>query len=152
MMPGMATTTFSSDGWVPGSTVTVHLPVAVGQSPAATIDSQVADSDGGLTFDGLTPGLSYIAISGARRASFTLPDLAGEYRSQGVREPDATIIANLVLGADESAALLLANGKGFCLHGAVAGTARPSGFASIEWVGTVEPSNAVNGDTWIDTT
>lgn len=43
------------------------------------------------------------------------------------------------------------NGKGIVVHGAVAGTARPTGFASIEWQGTVEPTNAINGDTWIDT-
>jgi hypothetical protein len=47
---------------------------------------------------------------------------------------------------------LSANGKGYINHGATAGTARPTGFASIEWHGTVEPSNAVDGDTWIDTT
>lgn len=43
------------------------------------------------------------------------------------------------------------NLKGFVNHGAVAGTARPSGFASIEWYGSVAPSNAINGDTWVDT-
>lgn len=36
-------------------------------------------------------------------------------------------------------------------HGAVAGTARPTGFGSVEWIGSVEPTNAVDGDTWIDT-
>ena len=45
---------------------------------------------------------------------------------------------------------LAANGKGFVNHGAVAGTARPTGFASIEWYGSVEPTNAITGDTWID--
>lgn len=51
---------------------------------------------------------------------------------------------------DESA--LAASGKGYVNHGSVAGTARPSGYASIEWVGSVEPTNALNGDTWVDTT
>lgn len=41
------------------------------------------------------------------------------------------------------------NGKGYMNHGATAGTARPSGFASIEWLGSVEPTNMANGDTWI---
>ncbi len=44
------------------------------------------------------------------------------------------------------------NVKGHVAHGGTAGTARASGFTSVEWVGTVEPTNAVNGDTWIDTT
>lgn len=48
-------------------------------------------------------------------------------------------------------ATLSSAGKGVVAHGATAGTARPSGFASIEWIGSVEPTNAVDGDTWIDT-
>jgi hypothetical protein len=43
------------------------------------------------------------------------------------------------------------NFKGHIEHGATAGTSRPTGFTSVEWVGSVEPTNAVNGDTWIDT-
>lgn len=40
-------------------------------------------------------------------------------------------------------------------HGATAGTARPShlatdGTAPVLWRGTVEPTNAVNGDDWLD--
>jgi hypothetical protein len=48
-------------------------------------------------------------------------------------------------------AVLSGNGKGYVNHGSTAGTARPSGFASVEWYGSVEPSNMANGDTWIDT-
>ena len=44
------------------------------------------------------------------------------------------------------------NVKGTINHGATAGTARPSGFDSVEWIGSVEPTNATNDDTWIDTT
>ena len=43
------------------------------------------------------------------------------------------------------------NVKGHVAHGATAATARASGFTSVEWVGSVEPTNASNGDTWIDT-
>jgi len=43
------------------------------------------------------------------------------------------------------------NVKGHVAHGATAGTSRPTGFTSVEWVGSVEPTNAENGDTWIDT-
>lgn len=41
--------------------------------------------------------------------------------------------------------------KGFINHGANASTARPDYFASVEWYGSVEPVNAIDGDTWIDT-
>lgn len=43
------------------------------------------------------------------------------------------------------------NGKGYVAHGSTAGTARPTGFASIEWSGTVTPTNAQAGDTIIYT-
>ena len=52
-------------------------------------------------------------------------------------------------GATDS---LEVKGKGFVNHGSTAGTARPTGYASIEWQGTVAPTNAITGDTWIDTT
>lgn len=42
-----------------------------------------------------------------------------------------------------------ANAKGYVNHGSTASTARPSGYASIEWYGSVEPTNMANGDTWI---
>lgn len=45
----------------------------------------------------------------------------------------------------------LVNGKGYVNHGANAAEARPNKYASIEWHGSVEPTNAVNGDTWVDT-
>ncbi len=44
------------------------------------------------------------------------------------------------------------NVKGHVFHNSTAGTSRATGFTSVEWVGSVEPNNAVNGDTWIDTT
>lgn len=44
------------------------------------------------------------------------------------------------------------NTKGVIDHGAVASTVRPAEFFSVQWQGTVEPTNAINGDTWIDTT
>lgn len=45
---------------------------------------------------------------------------------------------------------LATSGKGYVNHGEDAGKARPSGFASIEWHGSAEPENAVDGDTWIE--
>lgn len=37
------------------------------------------------------------------------------------------------------------------VHGSSAGTARPTGATYVEWVGSVEPTNAINNDTWVDT-
>jgi hypothetical protein len=36
-------------------------------------------------------------------------------------------------------------------HGSTASTARPSGAAVVYWRGSVEPTNALNGDLWYDT-
>jgi hypothetical protein len=51
----------------------------------------------------------------------------------------------------ETTTHITASGKGFVNHGSTAGTARPSGYASVEWYGSVTPSNAITGDTWVDT-
>ena len=40
--------------------------------------------------------------------------------------------------------------KGFAPHGEDAGFARPEGFGSVEWNGTVEPANAIDADTWVN--
>lgn len=55
------------------------------------------------------------------------------------------------LAAKVAATTLAASGKGYVNHGSTAGTARPSGYASIEWEGSVAPTNATSADTWIDT-
>jgi hypothetical protein len=47
-----------------------------------------------------------------------------------------------------SSSTIAANALGHVAHGAVASTARPSGFAAVVWVGTVEPDNWVAGDLW----
>ncbi len=36
-------------------------------------------------------------------------------------------------------------------HGSTAGTTRPTDALYVEWYGSVTPSNAISGDTWIDT-
>jgi hypothetical protein len=41
--------------------------------------------------------------------------------------------------------------KGVVIHGSTASTARPSGYGSVEWIGSVEPTNAANNDTWVPT-
>ena len=44
------------------------------------------------------------------------------------------------------------NGMGVVQHGGNANVARPAaGLAYFIWVGSVQPSNAVNGDLWMNT-
>jgi hypothetical protein len=41
--------------------------------------------------------------------------------------------------------------KGSVVHGSTASTPRPVGnFPSVEWIGSVEPTNALDNDTWIE--
>jgi hypothetical protein len=41
------------------------------------------------------------------------------------------------------------NNKGFIRHEADPEVQRPTGSESVEWLGSVEPENAIEGDTWI---
>ena len=45
---------------------------------------------------------------------------------------------------------LMANATGIVVHGATAGTSRPTIFDVVIWIGSVEPTNAANDDLWID--
>jgi hypothetical protein len=47
-------------------------------------------------------------------------------------------------------ALVSTYGMGYIAHGSTAGTARPTGFASVTWVGTVQPTNMAVGDFWVN--
>lgn len=45
---------------------------------------------------------------------------------------------------------LAASGMGVVYHGSTAATARPTGYKYVTWIGSVEPSNAVEHDIWIE--
>lgn len=45
---------------------------------------------------------------------------------------------------------LFSQAQGYIAHGSNAGAVRPVGFASVTWVGSVEPTNAIDGDIWIE--
>lgn len=45
----------------------------------------------------------------------------------------------------------LANGVTAVVHGATAGTARPTGAACVIWIGSVSPTNATSADIYLDT-
>jgi hypothetical protein len=40
---------------------------------------------------------------------------------------------------------------GVIVHGATAGTARPADYDVVTWIGSVEPTNAIDNDIWINT-
>lgn len=41
--------------------------------------------------------------------------------------------------------------NGTVIHGATADTARPTGYTSVFWIGSVEPTNAIDNDVWFET-
>lgn len=43
------------------------------------------------------------------------------------------------------------NRMGQVCHDATAGTARPTGFDVVTWIGSVEPTNATDDDVWVNT-
>ena len=53
---------------------------------------------------------------------------------------------------DGSTLILINGADGFAriIHGTNAATARPSA-TFVEWIGSVEPTNAINNDTWLQT-
>jgi hypothetical protein len=42
------------------------------------------------------------------------------------------------------------SGFGVVVHGAVAGTARPTGWKQVFWIGTIEPEKAATSDPWLN--
>jgi hypothetical protein len=79
-----------------------------------------------------------------------------ELVEQATPSAPATGIIEWYIGTDHVVHTIDSNGvvggpKGFVNHGAVASTPRPRGYVSIEWYGSVAPTNAVAGDTWVDT-
>lgn len=109
-------------------------------SNQATLDATTASFT--TTKDTKLSGIATAATANSTDAA--LRDRATHTGAQAI-----STVTNLQTTLDAKAAT--ANAKGFVNHGATAGTARPSGYASIEWLGSVEPTNMANGDTWVVT-
>jgi hypothetical protein len=95
----------------------------------------VADSDARLT-DARTPTSHKTSHSTGGSDALTPSDI-GAASSSHNHDSDY---------AAKSTAFVVVN------HGDTAGTARPTGIGAVYWIGSVEPTNAVNGDIWYDTT
>lgn len=107
----------------------------------------------------LTPPDTITSVDG-RTGAVTLNDLyaaANDARLTDARTPTAHKSSHSTGGTDAlapsdigapalSATMVVVN------HGSTAGTARPTGVGAVYWIGSVSPTNAVNGDLWYDTT
>lgn len=110
--------------------------------------------------------VSAASIATATTRTYTLPDSSGTlvltgntgtFTNKTINLTSNTLVTTLaqlnsaISDADVvSTATISSNGVGYVNHGATASTARPTGFASIIWRGTVAPTNATAEDTWID--
>lgn len=142
-----------------------------------TIDGNTGDVDmsGDITVDGIalvggvdvtyslaqkadlasTQTLSNKTISGA---SNTLTNISADSTVDGTTNKvytatEKTKLAGIATGADVTAAANVSTAGGLITvnHGATAGTTRPSVSGPVMWIGSVEPTNASNGDVWVDT-
>ena len=76
-----------------------------------------------------------------------------EWASEGTTDntfSEGDYIAHLVTAEQYEGFAETANAMGSINHGEDADTERPTGYNSITWIGTVEPTNATNDDIWID--
>ena len=148
----------TSDGaW----TLTLPLSPAVGDVIGVS-DSKSSFDINNLTINrngSLIYGLAENLICNVKDASFNLIYSSAEsgwridtYLTQGY---DEVITGPQGSQGDQGAqgdeGPTINNMKGSVVHGATADTARPSGFETVEWIGSVEPTNMANNDTWIDT-
>jgi len=128
-------------------TGTVLSPVTAGDN---------IETSGAGVFEGLNPyGIGTADLGSGTfkwRTLFLTADanVGGNVNVTGT--VDGIDIATDVAANTSKTSYTKTNIKGHVFHDSTAGTARATGFTSVEWVGSVEPNNAVNGDTWIDTT
>jgi hypothetical protein len=97
---------------------------------------------------------TYVGTSDARLTDARTPTAHKSSHSTG--GPDALTPADIGAAAAshnhdsayaaKSSAFVVVN------HGATASTARPTGIGAVYWIGSVQPTDAVNGDLWYDTT
>lgn len=83
--------------------------------------------------------------------NLTIDEGAPGYEATMLTADDQDAIGNYVYD-NQVAPALLNWAKGFINHGADPDVPRPPWFASYEWFGSVQPNNAIDGDTWVHST
>jgi hypothetical protein len=138
----------------------VRVPAATGPpGPPTTLSiGTVAPGGLGATVTGEAPNQTLnLTIPLTTLAIGTV--ISGEETSASITGTPPALVLDLVLprGATGSPGTTTWAGitdkptalRGFVFHDANAATARPTGYPSIEWLGSVEPNNMENGDTWV---
>lgn len=136
---------------------TATISLLAGSTRAATIAQEgsgaasplVINTNGAIDIQ--TDAISRLAISDTGQATFSqdvlVPDEAYDATAWNgsLEVPTKNAIRDKIESLDDNAVVRV-------VHGATAGTARPTGATYVEWVGSVSPSNSIDGDTWVQTT
>ena len=107
-----------------------------------TIDITITD-DGTIDLSFIDDGIINLTLDGNFSTFTLLTDTPISYSGQAGNFPQVNAVETELEFTDAT--------MGKIVHGATAGTTRPAGFGVVTWIGSVEPSNAVNNDLWIDT-
>lgn len=103
-------------------------------------------------------GAAWVAVAAAAGIDTTVVDAKGDLLAASAADTVVRVAVGTngqALVADSTASAGVSwqdRAMGYVNHGSTAGTARPSGYLAVTWVGSVNPTNSVNGDIWIDTT
>jgi hypothetical protein len=124
--------------WAASAASTKLAGIATGATANAT-NAELRDraTHTGTQAVGTITGLATVATSGA------YGDLSGRPTLGTAAATASADYATAAQGARADAAFQVVN------HGSTAGTARPAGAPAVYWIGTVEPTNALDGDLWI---
>lgn len=123
------------------------------------LDLVSAPAAGGTVSDATTLAKGIVQLAGDLTGTAASPQLATTIGSSGTTGSSGTVIPVIsydakgrITAMSSTAVAIGSNTVGRVDHGAVNSVARPTGYYSIEWVGSVAPLNATDTDTWIDTT
>ena len=155
-----APTALTNLGAASSAALTAHIDDTVDAHDASAISYAGGTGISATTVEGAIDELAtektddtvvnaHIADATAAHAASAISYAGGT----GISATDVEAAIDELATEKTDASLITANGMGVVHHGSTAGTARPSGFAAITWIGTVAPTNANTSlDVWIDTT
>lgn len=123
-----------------GSPITTSGSIQLGLS--ATVQGQLSDAS--------------TAVQPAQIADFETTtelnarDTANRARANHTGTQAISTVSGLqdALNAKLDSSTVAADGMGVAVHGTNASLTRPTGFAQVTWIGTVEPDNATTNDIW----